>query len=40
MRAMIEINQHVTYREIQASLTIYMKAIQTILHGYLNVRKL
>ena len=40
VREMIERDQHITYREIQASLGIDMKAIHTILHDHLNVRKL
>ena len=37
---MIERDRHITYREIQASLGIDMKAIYTILHDHLSVRKL
>ena len=37
---MIERDWHITYREIQASLGIDMKAIHTILHDHLSVRKL
>ncbi|EZA47878.1 Histone-lysine N-methyltransferase SETMAR [Ooceraea biroi] len=37
---MIERYRHVIYREIQASWGIDMKAIHTILHDHLNVRKL
>ena len=40
VREMIERDRHITYREIQASLDIDMKAIHTILHDYLSVRKL
>ena len=37
---MIERDRHITYREIQASLGIDMKAIYTILYDHLSVRKL
>ena len=37
---LIERDRHITYREIQASLGIDMKAIHTILHDHLSVRKL
>ncbi|EFN80124.1 Putative uncharacterized protein FLJ37770, partial [Harpegnathos saltator] len=37
---MIERDQHIIYREIQVSLGIDMKAIHTILHDHLNIRKL
>lgn len=37
---MIEIDRHVTYREIESSLRIDMKQIHTILHEHLNVTKL
>ena len=40
VREMIERDQHITYREIQTSLGIDMKAIHTILHDHLSVRKL
>ena len=40
VREMIERDRHITYREFQASLGIDMKAIHTILHDHLNVRKL
>ncbi|KAG5310828.1 SETMR methyltransferase, partial [Acromyrmex insinuator] len=40
VREMIERDRHMTYREIQVSLGIDMKAIHTILHDHLNVRKL
>ena len=40
VREMIERDRHITYREIQASLGIDMKAIYTILHDHLSVRKL
>ena len=41
VREMIERDRHITYiREIQASLGIDMKAIHTILHDHLSVRKL
>ncbi|KAG5320945.1 SETMR methyltransferase, partial [Acromyrmex heyeri] len=40
VREMIERDRHMTNREIQASLGIDMKAIYTILHDHLNVRKL
>ncbi|KAG5336851.1 SETMR methyltransferase, partial [Acromyrmex charruanus] len=40
VREMIERDRHTTYREIQASLGIDMKAIHTILHDHLSVRKL
>ncbi|KAG5329014.1 SETMR methyltransferase, partial [Acromyrmex heyeri] len=40
VREMIERDRHMTYREIQASLGIDMKAIHTILHDRLSVRKL
>ncbi|XP_011063832.1 PREDICTED: uncharacterized protein LOC105151689 [Acromyrmex echinatior] len=40
VREMIERDRHMTYREIQASLGIDMKAIHTILHDHLSVRKL
>ena len=40
VRVMIERDRHITYREIQASLGIAMKAIHTILHDHLSVRKL
>ncbi|EGI63876.1 hypothetical protein G5I_07706, partial [Acromyrmex echinatior] len=40
MCEMIERDRHITYREIQASLDIDMKAIHTILHDHLSVRKL
>ena len=40
MREMIEGDRHITYREIQTSLGIDMKAIHTILHDHLSVRKL
>ncbi|EGI62252.1 FLJ37770-like protein [Acromyrmex echinatior] len=40
VREMIERDRHMTYREIQASLGIDMKAIHMILHDHLNVRKL
>ena len=37
---MIERDRHIPYREIQVSLGIDMKAIHTILHDHLSVRKL
>ena len=37
VREMIERDRHMTYREIQASLGIDMKAILTILHDHLSV---
>ena len=40
VREMIEGDWHITYREIQASLGIDMKAIHTILHDHLSVWKL
>ncbi|KAG5325413.1 SETMR methyltransferase, partial [Acromyrmex heyeri] len=40
VREMIERDRHMTYREIQASLGIDMKAIHTILHNHLSVWKL
>ena len=40
VREMIERDRHITYREIQAFLGIDMKAIHTILHDHLSVRKL
>ena len=40
VREMIERDQHMTYREIQVSLGIDMKAIHMILHDHLSVRKL
>ncbi|KAG5335789.1 SETMR methyltransferase, partial [Acromyrmex heyeri] len=40
VREMIERDRHMIYREIQASLGIDMKAIHTILHDHLSVRKL
>ncbi|KAG5342641.1 SETMR methyltransferase, partial [Acromyrmex charruanus] len=40
VREMIERDRHMTYHEIQASLSIDMKAIHTILHDHLSVRKL
>ena len=40
VREMIERDRHMTYHEIQASLGIDMKAIHTILHDHLSVRKL
>ena len=40
VREMIERDRHITYCEIQASLGIDMKAIHTILHDHLSVRKL
>ncbi|KAG5319812.1 SETMR methyltransferase, partial [Pseudoatta argentina] len=40
VREMIERDRHMTYREIQASLGIDMKAIHMILHDHLSVRKL
>ena len=36
VRKMIERDRHITYREIQASLGIDMKAIHTILHDHLS----
>ena len=39
VREMIERDRHITYREIQAFLGIDMKAIHTILHDHLSVRK-
>ena len=38
VREMIERDRHITYREIQASLGIDMKAIHTILHDHLSIR--
>ena len=40
VRDMIKVDRRVTYNEIKASLVIGMKAINTILHEYLKVRKL
>ena len=40
VREMIERDRHITYSEIQASLGIDIKAIHTILHDHLSVRKL
>ncbi|KAG5329309.1 SETMR methyltransferase, partial [Acromyrmex charruanus] len=40
VREMIERDRHMTYRKIQAFLGIDMKAIYTILHDHLSVRKL
>ena len=40
VRKIIERDRHITYREIQVSLGIAMKAIHTILHDHLSVRKL
>ena len=40
VREIIERDRHITYREIQACLGIDMKAIHTILHDHLSVRKL
>ena len=40
VREMIERDRHITYREIQAFLGIDMKAIHTILHDHLSIRKL
>ncbi|EGI62988.1 FLJ37770-like protein [Acromyrmex echinatior] len=40
VREIIERDRHMTYREIQASLDIDMKAIHTILHDHLSVWKL
>jgi len=37
---MIERDRHITYREIQAYLGIDMKAMHTILHDHLSIRKL
>ena len=39
VREMIERDRHITYHEIQSSLGIDMKAIHTILHDRLSVRK-
>jgi len=40
VREMIERDRHITYREIQTFLGIDTKAIHTILHDHLSVRKL
>jgi len=40
VREMIERDGHITYREIEASLGIDMKAIHTILHDRLSVQNL